>query len=396
MMRTFVVVLALLVCTHSVCAQKLEAFAEGFDRPLEMVADPTDDGRFYVVEQGGLVKVVQDGKVLDEPFFEVDRSDFTDRGNEQGLLGMCLDPDWATNRRFYINHSGRDGATRVMRYTADNPTKARRETGEELLRVDQPYANHNAGCLRFGPDGYLYIPLGDGGAANDPHGNGQNKGTLRGSMLRIDVTGEPDEGLKYAIPSDNPFVGEDGARAEIWAIGLRNVWKFSFDKAGNMWMGDVGQNRFEEVDFQPASSKGGENYGWNQMEGRAPFRKGNQRPDPRPLMPAQHAERGLTAPVWVFRRDPIGSVTGGYVYEGEAIDSLRGRYVFGDYVLRRLWSFRLDDGRAVDIREHTDAVVRPVEEKTGKDLFISSFGRDNAGELYVLSHREGVVYKLVP
>lgn len=396
MMRMIAVVLALFALTTGVRAQQLEAFAGGFDRPLEMVADPDDDGRFYIVEQGGRIMVVQDGAVLDEPFFEVGRSDFTDRNNEQGLLGMCLDPNWAGNRRFYLNMSGRDGATRVVRFTADSPTKARHETGEELLRVDQPYGNHNAGCIRFGPDGYLYIPLGDGGAANDPHGHGQNKGTLLGSMLRIDVTGEPDEGLAYAIPDDNPFVDEDGARPELWAIGLRNVWKFSFDTAGNMWMGDVGQNRFEEIDFQPAGSEGGENYGWNVMEGRAVFRRGNRRPDPRPLMPEQHASQGLTPPVWVFRHAPIASITGGYVYEGDAIESLRGRYVFGDYALRRLWSFRFENGRAVDVQEHTDAIVRPTEEKSGKDLFIASFGMDNAGELYVLSHREGVVYKLVP
>ncbi len=378
-------------------AQQAQAWIEGgLDRPLDFVADPTDHERFYVVEQTGRIRVIEGGELLDEPFFEVDRSDFTTDNWEQGLLGMALDPGFAGNKRFYVNYSGKDGRTVVSRFTADTPHHAPESSEEVLLEVAQPWGNHNGGCLRFGPDGMLYIGLGDGGSANDPRGAGQSLDTLLGKLLRIDVTGEPDEGLAYAVPDDNPFLEISDARGEIWAYGLRNPWRFEFDSDGRLWIADVGQNRFEWVHAQKASSKGGENYGWNVMEGKGRFKPGRARfQDPPRLDASAFKERGIQTPVFEYRHHPVASITGGYFYEGASVARLKNRYVVADFMSGRIWSFKLgDDWQADDVVEHTAAFAQTFG-GNGPELAISSFGRDMDGELYILDHKAGRVLKIV-
>ncbi len=388
---------ALVGLSSLACAQRAEAWIEeGLDRPVDFVADPTDAERFYVVEQSGQVRVIEGGELLEEPFFEVDRSDFATDNWEQGLLGIALDPGFAENKRFYLNYSGRDGRTIVSRFTAESSHHAPESSEEVILEVAQPWGNHNGGCMRFGPDGMLYIGMGDGGSANDPRGAGQDLGTHLGKLLRIDVTGEPDEGLAYAVPDDNPFVDLDDAKPEIWAYGLRNPWRFEFDSRGRMWIADVGQNRFEWVHVQKAGSRGGENYGWNIMEGQGRFKPGRARfQDPPRLNKEAFNERGVQFPVFEYRHHPVASITGGFLYEGASIARLKNRYLVADFMSGRVWSFRLgDDWEAEDIVEHTDSFAQTFGGR-GADLAISSFGRDLDGELYILDHKAGRVLKIV-
>jgi len=388
------IVVGAVVCGSS-SAQSLQPFVSGLHLPVDFVADPTSDERFYVVEQSGRVRVIEDGAIREEPFFEVDRSNFNQNGWEQGLLGMALDPGFETNRRFYLNFTGKDGSTHIVRLVAQTPQHADADSQEVILTYAQPYANHNGGSLRFGPDGMLYIGTGDGGAANDPHAYGQRLDTLLGKMLRIDVTGTPDEGKAYAVPADNPFVGRDDAMPEIWAYGLRNPWRYEFDSLGRLWIADVGQNRFEEINLQPADSKGGENYGWAKMEGFGEFRPGRSRMrDPKKLSPEEHRARGFEPPLYAYRHDPDGSITGGYFYEGQGVPALRNRYIFAEFQRGRIWSFRLKDDRPDDLAEHTE-MFAAVAGKAGTLQRISSFGRDNAGELYILDIREGNIWKIV-
>ena len=251
----------------------LESFASGFTRPLYVTHAGDGSGRLFVVEQGGMIWVLQDGQQLDTPFLDVsDRVSPEALGSgysERGLLGLAFHPNYAENGVFFINYTDRNGTSVTSRFSvsADDPNVADAASEEQLLMVEQPFANHNGGHLAFGPDGYLYLALGDGGSGGDPQNNAQNLSTLLGTILRLDV--DADEG--YAIPDDNPFVAQDDARPEIWAWGLRNPWRFSFDReTGDLYIADVGQNEWEEVNFQPASSPGGENYGWNPYEG-SPF-----------------------------------------------------------------------------------------------------------------------------
>lgn len=374
--------------------QSLKPFVSGLDKPVDFAADPTDDDRFYVVEQSGRVRVIENGELLKDPFFEVDRSNFDAGGWEQGLLGIALDPKFAENKRVYLNFTGKGGTTHIVRVTAQTPQKADAGPPTVILTYAQPWANHNGGSVRFGPDGMLWIGTGDGGAANDPQGNGQKLDTLLGKMLRIDVSGQPDEGKGYAVPKDNPFVGKEGALPEIWAYGLRNPWRYEFDSLGRMWIGDVGQNRYEEIHLQPSDSKGGENYGWKVMEGFGEFRPGGDRArDPRKLTPEEHAARGFVAPIHAYRHDPDGSITGGYFYEGDGVPTMKDRYIFAEFQRGRIWSFKLEDGKATDLAEHTGMWTSALGGKTPLQR-ISSFGRDNAGELYVLDIREGRVWKM--
>lgn len=375
--------------------QSLQAFVSNLDKPVDFAADPTDDARFYVVEQSGRVRVIENGELLKDPFFEVDRSNFESGGWEQGLLGIALDPKFAENRRVYLNFTGAKGATHIVRVTAETPQKADANSQEVILTFAQPWGNHNGGSVRFGPDGMLWIGTGDGGAANDPQGNGQKLDTLLGKMLRIDVSGTPDEGKNYAAPKDNPFVNKAGVRPEIWAYGLRNPWRYEFDSLGRLWIADVGQNRYEEIHLQAADSKGGENYGWNVMEGFGVFRPGGDRAnDPRKLTPEEHAERGFVAPIHAYRHDPDGSITGGYFYEGAGVPAMKNRYIFAEFQRGRIWSFKIEGGKATDLAEHTAMWTSALGGKPPLQR-ISSFGRDNAGELYVLDIREGRVWKMV-
>ena len=405
-MRNHTLAVLALSCATVAQAQTLETVAEGLNRPCDMTVDP--DGRLLVVEQDGLVRVIEtDGTLRDSPFIEVDRSNFTDHTSnwERGLLGIALDPGYSENRRFYLYYSDKDGDTVTSRFTASGDTSADWSTEEVLLEIDQPFGNHNGGCLRFGPDGMLYIGPGNGGAANDPRGYGQNLDTHLGKLLRIDVTGEPDPGMPYAIPDDNPFVGRADAKPEIWAYGLRNPWKFEFDSTGRLWIADVGQNRYEYVHVQKAGSEGGENYGWNIMEGLGEFKAGRKKEeDPDRLDRTAHLGRGLEPPVFEYRHHPIASITGGYFYEGDQYPWLRGRYFCADFMSGRFWSFRPrertgPDGTtyfaADDIVEHTDDVKASFGGK-GVDLAMSSFGISPDGQtVYVLDHKAGRVLRFV-
>jgi glucose/arabinose dehydrogenase len=351
-------------------AYTLERVAAGFDQPLLLTHDGSD--RLFVGQQPGLIHSVQAGAVLPEPFLDI-RGRVNSQAYERGLLGLAFHPDYAHNGYFFVHYTGRNGDTIVSHFrVSEDPTRADPESEQILLEVRQPYPNHNGGHLAFGPDGYLYVSLGDGGSAGDPHGHAQNLGTLLGTLLRLDV--HDVAAGAYTIPPDNPFIERDDARNEIWAYGLRNPWRFSFDRlTGDLYIADVGQNAFEEVNFQPADSAGGENYGWNYMEGFAPFR--GQPPAGVTLVP----------PVVDYPLDrPNCAVTGGYVYRGSALPALNGVYFYGDYCSGRIWWLLRDPASG----EWQSELFMQT------DLRISSFGQDAAGELYVVDHN-GAIYRLV-
>ncbi len=354
----------------------LEVVAEGFVRPVYVTNAGDGSGRLFVVEQGGTIRIIADGVVLPTPFLDIServspearRSSYTERG----LLGLAFHPRYAENGAFFVDYTDQAGHTVVARFqvSPDDPNRANSTSGELLLEVPQPYGNHNGGHLMFGPDdGYLYISLGDGGSAGDPQGNGQNLGTLLGTLLRIDVNGE----RGYSIPADNPFVGRRDARPEIWAWGLRNAWRLSFDRAtGDLTIADVGQNQWEEINFQPASSSGGENYGWNAYEGTHAYS-------------GQPAATDVVMPVLEYRHtNGWCSVTGGYVYRGTQINGLQGTYLYGDWCTGTIWAAKQD---ATGDWETT------ISLESGRS--ISSFGEDESGELYLVDYG-GAVLRFSP
>lgn len=358
----------LAACSSPAMAQRLVPVADGLRQPVTITN--AHDDRLFVVQQGGQIRVVQDGALLREPFLDIS-SELT-TGGERGLLGLAFPSDYATSGRFYVYYTGAGGESVLSRFrvTPGNPNLADETSEEVLLTHPQPYSNHNGGQLAFGPDGYLYLGLGDGGSGGDPQGNGQNLGTLLGKLLRLDVSGSSG----YSVPTDNPFVSTPGAKPEIWAYGLRNPWRFSFDRgSGDLYIADVGQDAFEEVDLQPAASKGGENYGWNIMEASHCYR-------------AETCDQaGLTLPVIEYPHGPQWgtSISGGYVYRGEAVPALAGRYVFADFTSGRIWTSSAAD----------DWQITPLLE-TGFN--ISTFGEDAAGELYVADYSGGLIYRIGP
>jgi len=348
-----------------------EKVAGGFSFPVFVDAPPGDD-RLFVATKDGRIHIIKDGATLVQPFLDI--SEPTNNDGEQGLLGLAFHPDYASNGLFYVHYSDRHGDTKIFEYrVGSNPDLADLETARLLLVVTQPASNHNGGMLAFGPDGYLYIGLGDGGGAGDRYGNGQRPDTLLGTLLRIDpVGGDPVGGLAYAIPPDNPFVDGGGA-PEVWAYGLRNPWRFSFD-GDLLYIGDVGQNRWEEIDVVSASAAG-INYGWPIMEGNSCF------------SPSSGCDTdGLLLPIAEYSHGDGCSVTGGYVYRGAAIPELAGRYFYSDYCGGWLRSFVNEDGVATDMQDHTGQV--------GSLDSVVSFGTDSFGELYVTTSG-GDVWKLV-
>jgi glucose/arabinose dehydrogenase len=329
-------------------------------QPVDMAVRAGDDA-LYVVEKTGRVRAVRGGSL--DPTAVLDLSGQVSTGSEQGLLGLAFAPDGG---HLYVDYTDTSGNTRIVEY-AFAGGRADPSTARELLEIDQPYANHNGGHLAFGPDGNLWIGMGDGGSGNDPENRAQNLGTLLGKLLRINPN--PYAGGPYMIPPDNPFVGEGGARDEIWAFGLRNPWRFSFDReTGDLWIGDVGQNAVEEVDFA-AGTKGGENYGWPAMEGTR----------------ANNGSRpaGAVDPILDYRQADGGcSVVAGYVYRGSAIPALAGAFLYGDYCAGDVLAVRQSGGQ---VTEQADL---------GLDVSnLSSFGQDGAGELYALS-LDGPVYRI--
>lgn len=351
----------------------LQAFAKGFDSPLYLTYAPGQADRVYVVEQAGRIMVVlHNGTVHAEPFLDISR--LVSAGGERGLLSVAFHPNYAQNGYFFVDYTDGSGTVTVARYHVSSTDSYRADptSAQIILSVPHPVSNHNGGLLLFGHDGYLYVGIGDGGSGNS--GNGQRKNVLLGKLLRIDVN-HATGGERYAIPPDNPFVSQAGTRAEIWAYGLRNPWRFSFDRAtGDLFIGDVGQTEIEEVDYQPATSKGGENYGWALYEGTACYAGGNA-----------CGARGLAAPVAVYTHAGGDcTIVGGYVYRGARYPALRGTYLFADYCSGRMWAFPAADAR--DGRATAKQVLKT-------QLQIASFGEDAAGELYVVD-LQGAVYRV--
>jgi glucose/arabinose dehydrogenase len=348
-----------------------ERVVGGLSSPLDLQAAPGDNTRLFVVEQRGRIRIIRGQTVSATPFLDI-ASRISCCG-ERGLLGLAFHPAYAQNGRFYVNYTNPQGNTHVSEFrVSSNPDQANPDSERQLLFVGQPFANHNGGGLAFGRDGRLYIGLGDGGSGGDPQDNGQDLGTHLGKMLRIDVDG----GVPYGVPADNPFRTTGGARPEIWAYGLRNPWRFSFDRAtGELYIGDVGQGAREEIDVAPAG-RGGQNYGWNIMEGTLCFRT------------TACVMTGLTLPVLDYGRAVGASVTGGYVYRGCRMPGYHGTYFYGDFISGTIRSFRLQDGVVADARDWTSTVGRGADS-------VSSFGQDAEGELYVVDY-DGEVYRIVP
>jgi len=345
----------------------------GLSQPVGLVTAPGDSTRLFIIEKTGTIRILSAGTLRPRPFLDV--SGRVSNGSEQGLLGLAFHPSYATNGRFYINYTDVNGDTRVVEFLVSGNPDSASASERPILSVDQPFANHNGGQLVFGPDGKLYIGLGDGGSGGDPQGNGQNLGTLLGKILRIDV----DAGMPYAVPGDNPFAGRAGARGEIWSYGWRNPWRFSFDpETGALWIGDVGQDSWEEIDYEP-SAQPGRNYGWNRMEGKHCFPPGSGC-DP----------TGLTPPVTEYAHQSGCSVTGGFVYRGTALPELRGTYFYGDYCTGLVRSLRIVNGVATEERDWTGALRATGG---GPMQGLSSFGVDAAGELYFI-RLSGDVYRL--
>lgn len=342
-----------------------------FTRPVDLQHPGDNSNRIFVVEQAGVISVfANDPNVASKQSFLDIRDQVDDQGNEEGLLGLAFHPEYETNGYFYVNYTASSpNRTVISRFKVSaDANKADPSSEQVLLTFEQPYSNHNGGQVTFGPDGYLYIAVGDGGSGGDPHDHGQNRSTLLGTILRIDVDNH-ENGKQYGIPADNPFANNgSGYREEIYAYGLRNPWRFSFDAAnGRMWTSDVGQNAYEEIDIV---EKGG-NYGWNTMEGNHCF-------EPR----SGCDKSGLKMPIYEYGRGEGISVTGGFVYRGPTLKDLDGKYIYADYATRRVWAL-----------EHTD-LSNPVNTLLLEaDFNISSFGIDQNNELYLCGF-DGKIYKL--
>ncbi|MFH5832621.1 PQQ-dependent sugar dehydrogenase [Halalkalibaculum sp. DA384] len=352
-----------------------EAFPHlSFTRPVDLQYPPDGSNRLFVVEQRGVITFFENTAETAEktPFLDIEER-VDDRGNEEGLLGLAFHPDFEQNGYFYLNYTTNNSTTRISRFTLsdDNPQQADPASEKVILSFEQPYGNHNGGQVSFGPDGYLYIAVGDGGAGGDPQEHGQNRSTLLGTILRIDV--DRREGNRnYAIPPDNPFYdNSQGYREEIYAYGLRNPWRFSFDaETGQLWTGDVGQNAYEEIDI----IENGGNYGWNTMEGNHCFN------------PREGCDQsGLELPVLEYSQsNGDRSVTGGFVYRGPSLTELTGQYIYADYESGRIWALDFSD---------MDNPVNTLLYRA--DFGISSFGVDQDNELYICGF-DGKIHKLVP
>jgi quinoprotein glucose dehydrogenase len=357
-------------------------------RPVVLTHSGDGSGRLFVCTQQGIVSFFPNQQDANEEqvqtFLDISsKVDYEDKENEEGLLGMAFHPKYAENGEFFLYYTIKEPPhTSIIsrfRVSKDDPNRADPMFEEEILRIPQPYWNHNGGTILFGPDGYLYIGLGDGGAANDPHGHGQNLKTLLGSIMRIDVD-RKDRNLNYAIPKDNPFAGRQDARGEIWAYGVRNIWRMAFDRKTNvLWAGDVGQNLWEEIDL---IVRGG-NYGWNLREGAHPFPPENER--------RGALRRDLIDPIWEYHHDIGKSITGGNVYRGNKVPALEGKYLYADYVSGLVWALDYDE-RAKKVK--ANYLIQPAESLPLKNMPVITFGEDEEGEVY-FTDAFGIIYRFV-
>ena len=398
-MRVMRIVLLLLAClmlpAFDAAAQlRTRVHASGFSNPVAFVQDPADPAVQFVVQQGGRIRIVRGGEVLPADFLNLTSA--VRSGGEQGLLGLAFPPDAGLTGRFYVNFTNAAGDTVIARFRrSSNPLVADPASRFDLrwggaggaAVIEQPFANHNGGHLAFGPDGFLYIGLGDGGSSNDPNHYAQDRGSLLGKMLRVDVNVPDSHPTGYIVPSDNPFVA-GGARGEVWSFGWRNPWRYSFDDparggTGALIAADVGQNAFEEVNYEPRG-RGGRNYGWRNREGA----HDNVTTRPPAFGP-------LVDPIHEYAHTLGRSITGGAVYRGTSLGAaFRGRYFFGDFISSRVWSLALavdanGEAQTSDVREHTNE-LGGVAALTN----VSSFGVDANGELYIVSYSRGVVLKV--
>lgn len=350
-------------------ALQFQSVASGLSNPVALTHAGDGSGRLFFTLQEGLILIFDGARILPTPFLDI-RSQVSCCG-EQGLLSVAFQPDYASNGFFFVNYTNRAGHTIIARYqVSEDPNIANFRSRRTVLKVHQPFPNHNGGQLQFGPDGYLYIGLGDGGSGGDPGNRAQKPKSLLGKMLRVDVNRRS----RYAIPPSNPFVGGRGVRREIWASGLRNPWRFSFDRfTGDLYIADVGQNAWEEVNYQPSAGQGGENYGWRLMEGNHCFN------------PASDCDDGTLVPPIVEYDHTLGcSVTGGYVYRGSLVPALFGTYLFGDFCTGVIWGTRFDQATG-----WTTTVLHDT------NFTISTFGEDQEGELYVADYGTGTIYRIV-
>ena len=355
----------------------LQPLAGGLSQPVGVTSARDGSRRLFVIEQGGKIRVIKGKRVLDGAYLDI--SGKVSSGGEQGLLGIAFHPRFEDTRRFYVNYTDTDGNTVVAEYrqSRTDANKARTRSERVVLTFEQPFSNHNGGALAFGRDGYLYISSGDGGGSGDPQGNGQRLNTLLGKILRIDVDKDRD-GRGYGIPPDNPFRDDPTARPEIWSYGLRNPWRFSFDRTTRaMWIGDVGQGRLEEIDYELGGSDGGTNWGWNIKEGTDCYIGATE-------CAAASAAAELTDPIAEYTHDFGCAVVGGYVYRGKAHPDLTGRYFFSDNCSGNIWSLDATNPTAQE-------EVLLLE--TGRP--ISSFGETGSGEILVVD-RAGEILRLIP
>jgi cysteine-rich repeat protein len=360
--------------------------ASGLTQPLYVTAPPLDTRRLFIIEQDGFIRIVKDGVLLPTPFLDVE--DDVACCGERGLLGLAFDPNYETNGVFFTNYTNNSGHTEVRRWTVSGNPDIANTTSTPVITINQDFSNHNGGHIQFGPDGYLYIAMGDGGSGGDPNERAQDPTQLLGKILRLDVSVSP-----YAIPPTNPFAGPGAPLDEIWALGVRNPWRNSFDRlTGDLYVADVGQNNIEEVNVTPAPSTGGENYGWDVFEGNACFE-----PTP-PATSCPSPPTGFTFPVLTYNHSQGCSITGGYVYRGCALPDLQGTYFYSDICAGFIRSFVYSGGSATNQQDRTATLDPPGAPSIGG---VSSFGQDARGEVYIVdygngSSGQGEVWKIVP
>ncbi len=383
----------LLITSFTFADLTVELIAGNFDKPIYIISMPYDNNEFLVIEQKGTIRLLKNNNTSKTPFLDI-----TDRvhrplfpGDESGLLGFAFDPNFTNNGIFYVNYINKNDQTIISRFNVKGKL-GDPDSEYVLLTLDQPYSNHNGGCMEFGKDGYLYISVGDGGSTGDPENRAQDLSVLFGKILRIDVRNDKE----YLIPNNNPFLNTKNAKNEIWSYGLRNVWRFSFDSlTGDMIMADVGQHLWEEINFETYGSNGGINYGWNIFEGNHCYPEESSCINEGYKMPVfeypNNANYARTLLGFKQKSNMDGcSITGGYVYRGKDIKSLYGKYIFGDYCTGKVWSININENEVRDLKDHTATILESMGKR---EFYLSSFGQDNNNELFLIDYT-GDIYKL--